>query len=121
MRNFKQEIDYRYSTEGTVESPSDEQRKMFQTYLATHHTTVVYPFDKAERRRIRDNLLREQGDKCACCRLTHAECHAKNGIDCNRPEDRRYCFVLDHDHHTWFVRVAICSDCNSGLWYYLGE
>ena len=122
VRNFKEEIKHRYETEGKVESPSESQGRMFQTYLATRHTKMDYPLNnKAKKKMIREDLLREQGDKCACCRLTHTEYHAKNGIDCNRPEDRPYCFTLDHDHHTMLVRAAICSDCNSGLWFYLGE
>lgn len=49
--------------------------------------------------KVRDNLVKRQGMKCAIC---GCKIGGKSG---KQP-------VLDHDHTTGFIRDALCSNCN---------
>lgn len=46
-----------------------------------------------------DELLKEQGGKCACCRSEHGD-------------SRRTSLHVDHCHITGDVRGLLCSECN---------
>lgn len=51
-----------------------------------------------------DQMLEEQGSRCAICRRTPAEAH--------RDGSR---LRVDHDHATGEVRGLLCVSCNSGI------
>lgn len=66
--------------------------------------------DSARDKRLRDTyglaqdtfekILREQGDRCACCRTAEP---GKTG------------WHVDHDHQTGLIRGILCSNCNTGI------
>lgn len=80
-----------------------------------------------QRRRVREEYVREQGGMCAHCGrpLSGPPHDDELSLPINwrlfPPNFRKYPVHLHHDHGTGLTKGAVHSHCNAVLWQYHGE